>query len=358
MEEENYNETGGLRLMTVFVVVLLLHVLVIGGISAYHYMNNGTDMVAELDGDATLPDNFEDDLAPDDAGTASEEARVIATPERNGRLSLSPMEQVMQVNNPPANNAPAAPAQDQNVANANNTRLVQPEATLRPNPHRGPATAQNGNQQVIDLDAPEAPANEAPATAQNDAAPASSNAAATYTVAKGDTLWRIARKHNMKVSALKSLNGMNNDVIQVGQQLKVSQQVASTSAPASTPATTTAAAATPAEPATTTAAATPVIDRSTYVYDESRPAATASNSAPASSAAAANNANTHVVAKGETLWRIAKQYKTTPTAIANANGITDPSKMKVGTTLKIPNSDARSAESATTVQQAEVVMNR
>jgi len=42
-----------------------------------------------------------------------------------------------------------------------------------------------------------------------------------HTVQKGDTLYGIARKYNMTVSELKQVNRLTNDVIKVGQQLKV-----------------------------------------------------------------------------------------------------------------------------------------
>ena len=43
-----------------------------------------------------------------------------------------------------------------------------------------------------------------------------------YIVKKGDTLWQIARRHNMTTAALLSLNNLNkNSIIQPGQRLKV-----------------------------------------------------------------------------------------------------------------------------------------
>lgn len=332
MEEENYQETGGLRLMTVFIVVLVLHVMVIGGISAYHYMANNDGMVAETEGSFDeLADDFSDDFGPEIASTPAPQPQEQApAPERSGRLS--PRDLFAQI---------PAPAAEQQV---------QPAPMQRPVAQQKPAP-KPVDPNVIDLDAPKqtpAPqpqpqvAQQKPTPApQQQAAPAP-QAGATYVVAKGDTLWKIARKHNMKVADVKSLNGMDSDMIRIGQKLKVNggstAAVAQTSAPAPAPQVA------KAQPTETPKIDVPVIDRSTYVYGETpapKPAPqVAQKSAPAASG------KVHVVAKNETLWRIARKYKTTPQAIASFNGITDPSKLGVGTKLNIPNTDARNAAKA------------
>lgn len=50
----------------------------------------------------------------------------------------------------------------------------------------------------------------------------------TYTVQKGDTLSKIASKHQTTVSALKSLNGLTSDLIYANQTLKISEEAAPT----------------------------------------------------------------------------------------------------------------------------------
>ena len=65
---------------------------------------------------------------------------------------------------------------------------------------------------------------------QQPAQPSSGNTGQTYTVVRGDTLFGVARKFGMTVSALKSLNGLVSDGLSVGQVLRVGGQ-----APVSTP---------------------------------------------------------------------------------------------------------------------------
>lgn len=100
----------------------------------------------------------------------------------------------------------------------------------------------------------------------------------------GDTLWDIALEHGTTVAALATLNGLADpSFIQVGQRIQLQPP-----SPPSTPA--------PAQPE-------PIL---------------------------------HVVAPDQTLWGISLQYGTTVAALVELNQIADPSLIRIGQVLAIP----------------------
>lgn len=134
---------------------------------------------------------------------------------------------------------------------------------------------------------------------------------ATYTVTKGDNLWTIAKKNGVSVKQLTAANNLRTDsTLKLGQKLVIPGKTAE------------------AAPAATSMAA---------------PAAVA---APA--AAHTTTTVTHVIKAGETLGTIAKKYQVKVGDIATANNIADPTKIRVGQTLKIPTKSATATKAATT----------
>ncbi len=95
-----------------------------------------------------------------------------------------------------------------------------------------------------------------------------------YTVQPGDTLWAIARRYGTTVNAIKNLNGLTSDRIDIGQILNI-----------------------------------PASQSSDYIE--------------------------YTVKPGDTLWAIARKYNTTVTAIQNLNHLTG-SLINIGQILRIP----------------------
>lgn len=95
-----------------------------------------------------------------------------------------------------------------------------------------------------------------------------------YTVRSGDTLWLLAQRYGTTVDAIKSLNGLTSNMLNIGQVLKI-----------------------------------PAAAGSSYFEYAVRP--------------------------GDTLWLLSRRYGTTVDAIKNLNGLTS-DRLEVGQILRIP----------------------
>lgn len=112
--------------------------------------------------------------------------------------------------------------------------------------------------------------------------------AGEYTIRKGDTLSRIARRTGSSVSQLKAANGLRGDLIRVGQVLQIpGNMVASTSG-----------------------------------NPDDYPQLASSQSL------------THQVRRGESLWHIARRYGTSVDHLREENGLAD-DLLKIGQVLRI-----------------------
>ena len=102
----------------------------------------------------------------------------------------------------------------------------------------------------------------------------------TYTVVKGDSLYSIAKKYNTTVDAIKDLNNLSSNLLNIGQTLKIPTSATSE-------------------------------DTSNY--------------------------KTYTVVSGDSLYSIAKKYNTTVDAINDLNNLSS-NLLNIGQTLKIPTS--------------------
>ena len=132
----------------------------------------------------------------------------------------------------------------------------------------------------------------------------------TYKVEKGDTLYSISRKYQITVAELRAANNLSeNDVIKVGQKLKIPSADISAAAALATD-----------NKATTTSSATLSATTKTKEY---------------------------TVVKGDTMYSIAKKNGMTLAEFMAINGLDNSSVIKVGQKLKIA---AGSTSSSTTTK--------
>jgi len=197
--------------------------------------------------------------------------------------------------------------------------------------------------------------------------------AKTYTVGKGDSLWTVAKKHGISVPELASSNKLNASApLKVGQKLIIAAKAAPSPSSSGTPASVAAASGDIVGPThvvkggetlgaiarqhattlgtlkrlnnlrsdTVRVGQVLVLPDSGSVMPETTPVkgstATASKSA---------GGFKHTVRPGETLDAIRRLYNISVGALATANNITDPSKIRPGQELIIP---GRSGPKSTT----------
>ena len=123
--------------------------------------------------------------------------------------------------------------------------------------------------------------------------------AASYKVVKNDSLWAISKKYGVSVSSLQKANSLSGNTIYVGQTLKI-----------------------PSNSKTTSLKST---------------AQTSTGSKTAAVKATATSSTTYKVAKGDTLWSIAKKYGVSVSALQKANNLSS-SLIYIGQSLKLASS--------------------
>ena len=163
-----------------------------------------------------------------------------------------------------------------------------------------------------------------PKSSESKTAPSQPSSAATVHVVKsGDTLGKIALRYNTTVSAIASGNNISNpNRIYVGQRLTIGASTAVAQPKPSSPSSTT---------------------------QPSRPEAK-----PAQSS---TKGTTYTVKRGDTLGAIARAHNTTVSAIAAANGISNPNRLSVGQRLTIGGSAPASSNSTSANKKPQLVTN-
>ena len=280
----------GMRLSHMFLIVLAIHMFVIGGAFAFQYWRGGS----------------EENL--------SAAAEVSEKKESRKKVS-SAKKEVAEIVEEGVEPAPAmAPTLSRETVKPRSTKLATPAVAQKPVVKKG-----------VEIEK------------------ASVSQSAFYKVVKGDNLSKIAKLHKVSIANLVKWNQLKGDVIHLGQTLKVSEEKVFASA------------VTPTEVSLTpVAVARPAIQHETAAPVATMPVAQPLQpQTPSRATEITVNRNevvrevpvaqktsqrieSYVVAKGDTLFAIAKKFGTKPQLILEANQLKDANKIGVGMKLKVP----------------------
>jgi LysM repeat protein len=201
---DDYEDEPTTKLSTAFVVVLVLHLVAVGGIYAFHSIKAHR---READGTAVAANPSASKKSAPAQPAPAQEAKAAAPAPAPAAAPVS--KQAVAVQQPAAAPAPAASAPVAQPAKpAASGGIVD----------KSPSASQAAPSAV--LPQPKAPVPTAPTKA---AAPSPTETAQrTYTVAKGDNPVTIAKKMGVSSEELLKLNGLEDPKkLQIGQVLKV-----------------------------------------------------------------------------------------------------------------------------------------
>jgi LysM repeat protein len=322
---EDYGPEPNMKLSHAFLVVLLLHVIAVGGLYAFNSMKAGKASKIAVASSTTPTDQQVD--PSNDSNQSGEKGQKNEDPGKHPSKEKTPV--VAKTSEAPKTSENASLGRD----------------ALKPKPHQGMLASAKaaflrltgigiGGGGIATASAQDATpgqtAENTPALPATDSAPAPT----TYVVKAGDTITRIASSLGVTIPNLEKANGLvGSAVLHVGQTLKVPEQmVAQASGEV-------------ADQATQVAGSVQQLPGSIAA------AATAATSGVASAVGSTPTADTaglveYTVVKGDSPYKIAKKYKITPDELMKANGITDPKKIQIGQKLKIPASNKKTAQPA------------
>jgi LysM repeat protein len=294
-----------------FVIMLLVHVVIIGGIIIYDFIGDGTDAkVAALTASksnsakqASTPKRAESHL-PTVADTTPAPEPVKATPPAPSPESLLPEAAKSTAGSPPAPTSLG-------IVDPTDAPKAQAFAAPAPAPLsvKGPADEPKLNRTIVSL--PPAPKEESKVITTSTAPPVKREAE------KPKPTNEEARRAVMLGSSTPS---------HVPTPSEARKSVEKDSHP------------TPAPTVKKKVADAPPAPAAKKKTEDTPPAPKkkSDNTATTKSKSGSSAGAKHTVGKGDTLWSIARKYKTTPDAIIKANGIKNPDVLPDGKVLVIP----------------------
>lgn len=324
-EYEDYGPEPNMKLSHAFLVVLMLHVIAVGGLYAFNSMKAGKSTAGQTANKpraatavASQKAEGNDGMPKGGGGSGQKPPTEEKTP-LVAKVAEAP-KTAKPESNASGKSAPAKAEHAEKGLFASAKGALQKAAGLG-------VTAAGASKASAQTTANEAASN--PVALTEIEAPAAT--AKSYTVRAGDTMTRISSSLGVAIPDLEKINGLaSNAVLQVGQVLKVPEK-AVTQAASSVAAGAGKVAETAGKlPGTVAAAVT---------------GRTADSNSPAASVPETTGPVTeYTVVKGDNPWKIAKKFKISQDELMKANGITDPKKIQIGQQLKIPASTGKGSK--------------
>lgn len=231
-EQDWYLDTPDLRLTRIFTVVILLHLIAVGGIFAFKMVDKASNVSAVKISTANRDFDNAVQAARETAAAVPAAAPIVEAPARPPvPAPLRPDPSRLQHKVVPGDTLPEIARQ----------YGVSPEALRAKNSIRSDNELYHGryidipgqNEPVVAsptveqaVEAPASPAPVAPVATANAAstnsAPTATGQASTYQVKAGDTPWAISRKFNVPFNTLMKENGISDaQSLQIGQTLRI-----------------------------------------------------------------------------------------------------------------------------------------
>jgi LysM repeat protein len=324
-EYDDYGPEPNMKLSHAFLVVLLLHVIAVGGLYAFNSMKAGKVSAGKV---ARNIPSAPVESTQEPQGNENNQKSGGGSGEKPPTETKAPL--VAKVAEAPKATKPSA-SSVKNSANASSQDasgkglLASARGVLQKAAGIGAAAA-GASKASAQSPSPDTQGS-ATATESN---PQVTSTNKTYMVRTGDTMTRIASSLGVAIPDLEKINGMTEkSVIQVGQILKVPEKAIAQAA------------------AGVASGAGKMAEGAAKIPGEVSSAMSGATSASASISNApvadvtGGPTTDYTVVKGDSPYKIAKKFKITPNELMKANGITDPKKIQIGQQLKIPASTAK-----------------
>lgn len=321
-EYEDYGPEPNMKLSHAFMVVLMLHVIAVGGLYAFNSMKAGKASNLKM-AKATAP--IQQAPEPSNQQEPKQEKPGNEPPKKPHTPLVA---QVADVSESSVSQTSKVPDQPSKGFLASAKLAFQRALSF------GIAGATGGLSKAAAQDMSavgQGASNAAPASGEVPPGTATPPSAKTYLVKSGDTITRIASSVGVSIPDLEKANGLTeSSVLRVGQNLKIPEKTM---------------------PQTTTQASTQPANMVPSAQQSPENLGVASSGAPSTKQPNVANTETvtatvqeYTVVKGDSPYKIAKRFKITPEELMKANGITDPKRIQIGQKLNIPASTRKSSK--------------